>query len=87
MSAEPAFAIGFDTASREQMERVLTAQRTQVAVPLLGLPAASVPVGMAGALPLGVQLIGSRFREDLILDAAEVIEAQCGLSTPIDPAW
>ncbi len=87
VSAEPAFAIGFDTASREQMERVLTAQRTQVAVPLLGLPAASVPVGMAGALPLGVQLIGSRFREDLILDAAEVIEAQCGLSTPIDPAW
>ena len=86
-SAEPPFAIGFDTESREGMARVMTAQRTQIAVPLLGLPAAVVPVGVADGLPLGVQLIGPRFREDLILDAAEVIEAQCGLPTPIDPAW
>jgi len=36
-------------------------------------------------LPLGVQVIGARYREDLCLDAAEVIEAQRGLPTPIDP--
>ena len=34
---------------------------------------------------LGVQVIGSRYREDLCLDAAEVIEARHGLPTPIDP--
>jgi len=31
------------------------------------------------------QVIGSRSREDLCLDASEVIEAQRGLPTPIDP--
>lgn len=86
-SAEPPFAIGFDTASREEMARVMTAQRIQIAVPLLGVPAAVVPTGTDNGLPLGVHLIGARFREDLVLDAAEVIEAQCGLPTPIDPTW
>jgi amidase len=42
---------------------------------------------MAGAVPMGVQLIGPRFREDLLLDAAEVIEARCPPMTPIDPRW
>jgi amidase len=49
------------------------------------LPAVSVPTGVWGGLPLGVQVIGGRYREDLCLDAAEVIEAQRGLPTPIDP--
>ena len=43
-------------------------------------------VGRAGNVPLGVQVIGSRYREDLTLDAAEVIEARHGLPTPIEPA-
>jgi hypothetical protein len=34
---------------------------------------------------MGVQIIGPRFREDLVLDAAEVIEARCPPMTPIDP--
>ncbi len=53
---------------------------------LLGLPATAVPVGRTGTIPLGVQVIGSRYREDLTLDAAEVIEARHGLPTPIEPA-
>src|SRR6266404_5040029 len=56
-----------------------------VVVNLLGFPAVSVPTGLAGGLPLGVQVIGARYREDLCLDAAEVIEAQRPLPTPIDP--
>jgi amidase len=36
-------------------------------------------------LPLGVQVIGSRYREDLCLDAAEAIEAGQALPVPIDP--
>jgi amidase len=61
------------------------AQRLLVAVNLLGLPAVAVPVGHTAGIPLGVQVIGSRYREDLCLDAAEVIEARHGLPTPIDP--
>jgi amidase len=54
---------------------------------LLGLPSACVPAGRDSAtgLPIGVLLTGPRFREDLCLDAAEVIESFCGLVTPIDP--
>lgn len=45
----------------------------------LGLPAGVVPVGLVDGLPAGVQIVGRRFREDLILDAMAVIEAQVGV--------
>ena len=85
VSTEPPFTVGFDVESLERTREILRAQRLLVAVNLLGLPAVSVPTGLWGGLPLGVQVIGARYREDLCLDAAEVIEAQRGLPTPIDP--
>jgi amidase len=36
-------------------------------------------------LPIGVQIVGPRFREDLTLAAAEAIEARAPSLTPIDP--
>ena len=85
VSTEPPFEIGFDTTSAERHAEVTRAQRLLVAVNLLGFPAVSVPTGVAGGLPLGVQVIGARYREDLCLDAAEAIEAQRPLPTPIEP--
>jgi len=85
VSGEPPFPWGWDVQDRATMDRVIRAQESQFAVPVLGLPAVSVPTGVAGALPMGVQLIGPRFREDWVLDAAEVIEARCPPITPIDP--
>lgn len=38
-----------------------------------------------GGLPQGVQLIGARFREDLLLDAAQAIEDRAPAITPIQP--
>jgi amidase len=49
------------------------------AISLLGLPVAVAPVGLAGGHPVGVQVIGSRYREDLCLDAAAAIEARVGV--------
>ena len=48
----------------------------------LGVPAVNVP-GMTGAngLPLGIQVVGRRYREDLILDALEAIERRVGVLT------
>jgi Asp-tRNA(Asn)/Glu-tRNA(Gln) amidotransferase A subunit family amidase len=39
---------------------------------------------------VGVQIVGPRFREDVVLTAAEAIEARtrsAGPSTPIDLQW
>ena len=55
------------------------------AMNLLGLPAAVVPVGLAGGAPAGVQLVASRYREDICLDAAAAIEARAG--TLLDQLW
>ncbi len=60
--------------------------RLVVAVNLFSLPSAAVPVGLDhDGMPLGVQIIGPRFREDMCLDAAAAIEAELGTVTPIEP--
>ena len=41
--------------------------------------------GNHGRLRPGIQILAPRFREDLCLDAGEVIEAAEGVVTPIDP--
>ena len=86
VSGEPPFPQGLDAEGQAQYDRVFAAQKVLFAAPLLGLPAASVPTGLdSGGLPLGVQIIGPRWREDLVLDAAEAVGARCPMPTPIDP--
>ena len=48
----------------------------------MGLPAGVVPTGLIADRPSAVQIVGQRFREDLILDALEVIEAAVGVLSP-----
>lgn len=79
------FEVGFDVAGVDEFASLLRNFRLAGLVNLLGLPAAVVPVAVAGGLPQGVQIIGDRFREDLCLEAAEAIEARVGVLTPIDP--
>ncbi|MEI8303754.1 MAG: amidase [Burkholderiales bacterium] len=85
VSAELPFEQGLDTRSRGDFDRVFRAQAPLFPAATLGLPALSAPVGMAEGLPVGVQLMASRFREDLLLDAAEVLEARFPGAGPIDP--
>ncbi len=50
---------------------------------LTGQPAASLPVAVsASGLPIGVQLVAARFREDLVLRAARAVESAVGLAQP-----
>lgn len=79
---EPPFEIGYDL---EHPDQVLEQMRFEVVINLLGLPAACVPVGVAQELPQVVEIIGGRYREDLCLEAAQVIENTVGILTPIDP--
>jgi amidase len=54
-------------------------------VNFLGLPAGLVPVDLVDGLPVGVQLIGPRYREDVVLDAMEAVEA--GAGSVLDRLW
>src|SRR5262249_11521535 len=81
VSAEQAFEQDADIAGVERARRVIAAQWSMMAIPLVGFPAISVPTGIAGGLPLGVQLVGPRFREDVLFDAAGVLEARAGFFT------
>ncbi len=63
-----------DLGSLEQMHALLDAQSPLLATAMLGMPGLSVPTGMAGGIPVGVQLMAWRFREDLLLQAGQVIE-------------
>jgi amidase len=81
------FEHGFDSATPAGTAATKELMRPVVSANLLGLPSACVPAGRdeATGLPIGVLVTGRRFREDLCLEAAEVIEARQGLVTPIDP--
>lgn len=52
---------------------------------LLGIPAVALPMGVADGLPTGVQIYADRWREDLCLNAAGIIETEVGSIAPIDP--
>ena len=85
VSAEPPFPDQLDVESAESFRRVLEAQMTQIALPFMGMPAISVATGSDAAAPMGVQLVATRFREDVLFAAASDIEARnppCEISDP-----
>lgn len=63
-----------DLRSPERTAQILLAQAPMLGPAVLGLPGLSVPTGLVDGLPVGVQLVASKFREDLLLAAGEVIE-------------
>ena len=74
------FAIDEDAQTVERTISLLAAQSPQLATALLGLPGLSVPTGQSDGIPLGVQLVASRYREDRCLTAGEVVERAAGFS-------
>jgi hypothetical protein len=70
----------------EGQDQILNAIRPALICATLGLAGLAVPVGSHGALRTGVQIIPPRLREDLALEAGEVIEAAEGVVVAVDPA-
>jgi amidase len=81
----PTFTWNFDAESEANAHDVFRAAIWSEGINYLGLPAGVLPTGMAAGMPAAVQLIGRRFREDVILDAMAAIEARVGVMT--DTLW
>lgn len=86
VSGELPFTQQQDVQSEAAFEAIMQSQLTQLALPALGLPGLTVATGYAGQTPVGVQLIGARYREDILLAAGEAIEAAGPKIMPSDPA-
>lgn len=85
VSLEPALPYDVDIENESSVDRLYRSHVYLFAIALLGLPSISVPTGLVNGLPTGVQIVGPRFREDLVMECAEVIEACNAPITPTDP--
>ena len=86
---EPVYTLGFHLESVERTAAVWRECATLIGVPVLGVPGLAVPTGVVEGLPIGVQIVAARFREDLCLAAGAAIEARAGVAIrlPVDLAW
>lgn len=79
-SWERQFPIDEDLRSPERVAQILLAQSPMLSTAVLGLPGLAVPTGLVDGLPVGVQLVSNKFREDRLLAAGEVIDRAAGFS-------
>jgi amidase len=87
VSGELPFKDLLDLESPAMFDRVIEALLPQTGLPLMGLPGLTVSTGLTEAnVPVGVQIVGGRYREDTMLAAGEIIEAGSSLGLPVDPA-
>ncbi len=86
-SATLPFKDNMDVDSAESFAHVLEAQMTQIGLPFMGIPGISVATGMVGQSPVGVQLVASRYREDILFAAGRDIEKRSAPVRPATPAY
>ena len=86
VSGELPFPDHDDVVSFDRFKQIMAAQLPQVGLPLLGLPGLTVTTGLVGTVPVGVQIVCNRYREDLALAAGEAIEAGGVPAMIVDPA-
>jgi amidase len=85
VSTQLPFAVGTDVGGADDVDRIRRTLDLTLLCNCLGLPAVALPAGTDHGIPLGVQVIGPRYREDLCLTAAWEVERAVGTITPIDP--
>ena len=85
--ASPTVAFGIGTKSNNPLEMYL-ADICTVPVNIAGLPGISLPCGVdKNGMPIGMQLIGNRFEEEKILNAAYTFEQEIKFSEKYQPEF
>ena len=79
VSTEPPFPVNDDLKGPERVREIFDSLRYTSAMNLIGLPGVVAPTGLYRGAPIGVQIVGRRYREDVCLDAAEAIESSAGV--------
>jgi len=62
-----------DLRTEKEFEQIIEDQILQIGLPFMGLPGLTVTLDRKFDRPVGVQLVASHFREDILLSAAECI--------------
>jgi amidase len=75
----PLYPWNYDALGFAQTKDLFDSAIYSYGVNYLGLPAGVLPIDLVEELPAGVQLVGRRFREDVILDAMAAIEQRTGI--------
>jgi len=79
------FSADEDQKGDAAMAALLRAQVPILACSTLGLPGLACPAALVDGVPVGVQLVGPRYGEEMLFAAAEAIEATTPVKTPIEP--
>lgn len=85
VSSQIPFVIDYDQLGDEIVRQTHLALQPSIAVSLIGLPALAAPVMIHEGLPIGVQVVAGRFKEERCFGVGEIIERHCSVKTPIDP--
>ena len=59
--------------SEKDFEQIIEDQILQIGLPFMGLPGLTVTTDRKEDRPVGVQLVASQFREDILLEAGKII--------------
>lgn len=82
----PFFTPGRDAEGAEGVREALASGVWSYAMNFMNLPAGNIPARLAmldrGPVPIGVQVVGRRWREDLVVDAMVAIEDRLGALAP-----
>jgi amidase len=81
----PLYDWDYDLQSFDACKDFLEASSYSMAINYLGLPAGVIGTGLVEDRPAAVQIVGQRYREDLICEALEAIQQRCGRLT--DQLW
>lgn len=77
--------IDADQKGEKAVHAMLDGFQPLVAISILGLSSVAAPIALSNGIPVGVQLVASRFREDICFAAGEILESRTPVQTPIDP--